>query len=103
MTLDEFQEALEGAGHRWNIRSPEHGARRIMALPHLFAGERSGVETYRSRWQSPRSNGNAWWDDAAKYLGLKISDARRIVDAADNLDGPDTPARAWLRRLVDTP
>ena len=97
MTLDEFQDALEGAGHRWNTDRLNMVRDESWRCPICSLAKDRG-------WDLPlASTGNAWWDEAAKYLGLKISDARRIVDAADNLDGPDTPARAWLRRLVDTP
>ena len=98
MTLDEFQEALEGAGHRWNsdrlnILRDESGRCPICSL----ARDRGW------RAEEVSFTGNAWWDEAAEYLGLKISDARRIVDAADHIDGRPTATRAWLRRLVDTP
>ena len=100
MTLDEFRESLEGAGHRWNIDRLNMVRDESWRCPICSLARDRGWRLPGSL-ESPRSGGNAWWDDAAEYLGLKISDARRVVDAADNLDGPPTATRTWLRRMVD--
>ena len=105
MTLDEFQAALQGAGHRWNIDRLNMLRDEAGRCPICSLAKDRG---WRPPYKLDDAVGNAWWDKAAEYLGLTSGDARLIANAADtiNSDWPtvDTRAfRAWLWRLVGTP
>ena len=87
MTIEEFFAALEKTPRDWGIDwrldgfRPVKGVRRDAAFSvqcplTAVAGfdEREGFWTYGDP---------ACWPDAARYLGLRMKDARKIVNAAD--------------------
>jgi hypothetical protein len=84
MTIDEFFAALEKTPRDWGIDwglAKRTAVRRRGTFCYqcpLTAvagfGDREGFWTY----SDPR-----WWPDAARELGLRMKDARRIVAAAD--------------------
>jgi hypothetical protein len=84
MTIDEFFAALEKTPRDWGLgwglinRTAVRRDGKFCGQCPLTAvagfGERMGFWTYAD---------TVWWTDAARVLGLRMKDAKKIVHAAD--------------------
>ena len=104
MNLDEFKTALTEAGHEWGTDTvePTHIRDERGFCPLCSLATDRGWDWKEEANEENGWDVNAYWDDAADYLDIYLSEASHVVVAADFVDplSKDQAAiREWLEDL----